>query len=216
MRNKEHRSFFLFGRQRRTLCTLYAMVSSLLFPLVLSLASAHAQTTLSKRYGVAGDIPVPGDYNGDGLTDLAVFRPATGQWFVDTNRDGGTNLSRQYGATGDIPVLGDYNGDVLTDFAVFRPSARRWFIDTNHDGITDINRQYGIKGDIPVPGDYDGDFITDLAVWRPSNGTWYVSGSLDGSGVCTTKTVTVTEDCCEDDKAVFTVTNPCTGNTLNI
>ena len=50
-----------------------------------------------------GDTPVPGDYDGDGVTDLAVYRAATGQWFV-RNSNGTGNTVSLWGA----PSLGDY------------------------------------------------------------------------------------------------------------
>jgi hypothetical protein len=45
-----------------------------------------------------GDIPLPGDYDGDGETDVAVFRPSTGTWFVN----GGTAVA--WGTSGDVPL----------------------------------------------------------------------------------------------------------------
>ncbi len=49
-------------------------------------------------FGELNDIPVPGDYNGDGVADLAVYRPSSGQWFVRNQ------LALQFGDPGDIPV----------------------------------------------------------------------------------------------------------------
>jgi hypothetical protein len=126
-----------------------------------------------QSWGQPGDVPVPGDYNGDALLDIAVYRPSTGQWFV---RD---QFTMQWGRAGDIPVPGDYDGDGDTEPAVVRitdgPMAI-WYIPGR------FPMQWGMRGDIPVPGDYDGDRRTDLAVWRPATGTWYIAYSGTGFG----------------------------------
>jgi len=51
---------------------------------------------------------MPGDYNADGKTDIAIFRPATGYWYIDTNLDGIIDASFRYGGSNDVPLIGNW------------------------------------------------------------------------------------------------------------
>ena len=136
-------------------------------------------TIVAKQWGTSGDVPLRGDFDGDGINDVAVWRPSTGQWFIIPSASPNSQIVQQWGTSGDIPVPGDYDGDGITDFAVFRPSSGTWYIIPSSNPGSPIVKQWGTTGDIPVPGDYDGDRTTDVAVFRPSSGTWYIipSGS---------------------------------------
>ena len=119
-----------------------------------------------------------GDFDGDLKSDISVFRPATGEWFVA--RSGGAGLIQLlWGAGGDIPVPSDYDGDGKADVAVFRPSAGVWWIVPSSTGRF-YTVTWGINGDIPAAGDYDGDGKADVAVFRPSTGIWWILPSSTG------------------------------------
>jgi hypothetical protein len=102
------------------------------------------------------------DYSGYGKSDISVWRPDNGVWYI---KDAGTI---HWGMKHDIPVSGDYDDNGQSDIAVWRPSNGRWYIKDTGSFV------WGMEGDIPVPGDYDGDGQTDISVWRPSNGKWFI------------------------------------------
>jgi hypothetical protein len=117
------------------------------------------------------------DFDGDGITDLSVYTPATGTWQVEESSTS-TMQSVQFGIAEDHLVTGDYDGDGRSDHAVWRPSTGIWYVLGSSSGF--FAGQFGLNGDVPVPGDYDADGKTDFAVWRPSNGVWYIMQSTLG------------------------------------
>lgn len=119
------------------------------------------------------------DFDSDGKTEAAVFRPSNGGWFIYNSADSSTRIFG-FGLAGDIPVAADYDGDGQTDYAVYRPGDKTWYVMRSSDSKLAVAR-FGLSADIPVPADYDGDGRTDFAVFRPSEGIWYVLGSKNGT-----------------------------------
>ncbi len=105
-----------------------------------------------------------GDYNGDGTSDIAIFRGSSGMWSV-------RGVTRAYfGSSSDIPIPGDYDGDGTADIGIFRPGSGLWGV----RGVTRV--YYGSASDIPIPGDYNGDGTCDVGIFRSSSGLWAVVG----------------------------------------
>ena len=155
------------------------------------------------------------DYDDDDLSDVSVFRPNNGTWYLNRSQAGFAGY--QFGDSNDRIAPGDYDGDGKTDIAVFRPSNGFWYILTSSSNFTNFNgQQFGTATDIIAPGDYDGDGKTDLAVFRPSNGTWYVynlatnqsTSALLGSST----DQPVAGDYDGDSKTDFAVFSPSSGN----
>ena len=118
------------------------------------------------------------DYDGDQRSDISVFRPTDGNWYLQRSSEGFIGVN--FGISTDRIVPADYDADGKTDIAVYRPSEGNWYISNSSNGsITVVS--FGIAEDLPAPADYDGDGKADIAVFRPSVGTWFIANSSNGS-----------------------------------
>jgi hypothetical protein len=147
-------------------------------------------------FGTSADVPVTGDWDGDGITDIGVFRPSTGRWYLDLSGDQqwsgcGADGCFYYGTTADTAVAGDWNNDGFSEIGVFRPSTGWWYLDFNGDnewsGCTfDKCIYFGTANDKPVAGDWNNSGYSKIGVFRPSTGMWYLdlngNGQWDGCG----------------------------------
>ena len=121
------------------------------------------------------------DFEGDGSTDVSIFRPSSGQWWYlrYANIESTQTFAAQWGLSTDRPVPADFTGDGRTDVAVFRPSSGEWFILRSENGSS-YSFAFGTSGDIPIAADYDGDDKADVGVFRPSTNVWYIQKSTGG------------------------------------
>ncbi|HEY0547930.1 MAG TPA: cytochrome c peroxidase [Pyrinomonadaceae bacterium] len=139
--------------------------------------------TQAFKFTIFGEATAPrraarADFDGDGKTDISVFRPTSGDWLVLQSSNSSSNTTN-FGVGTDVLTPADFDGDGKTNIAVFRPSTGKWYTSTN-PAINYGEQQFGQNGDLPDAADYDGDGKADLAVFRPSNGTWYILRSHDG------------------------------------
>jgi hypothetical protein len=165
-------------------------------------STASFTTSVSFQWGLGGDLPTPNapiayamamaasrgavsaranlarasDLDGDGRSDLTVYRPSTGTWFnLQSSVNFTTAAVFTLGVSTDLPVTGDFDGDGKTDAGVYTPASGLWSI--FRSSLGPAIHQWGLNGDVPVPDDYDGDGRADLAVYRPATGTWYIRQS---------------------------------------
>lgn len=120
----------------------------------------------------------PFDFDGDGKSDISIFRPVPGEWWYSRSSDG-DGRAGQFGTSTDILAPGDFTGDGKTDIAFWRPADGSWYVLRSEDGSF-FSIPLGSNGDIPMPADYDADGKSDAAVFRPNTGTWFISRSGGG------------------------------------
>jgi len=142
-------------------------------------------------FGNAGDIPLVGDWDGDGIFGIGVFRPSTGQWFFKQTLDfnalaqGAADISAQpWGQDAPYVFAGDWNGDGKWGIA-YRYNDTFHFSNNLYVPTSEIQRVYGLQTDIPVVGDWNADGKWGYGLWRGGggNGEWLLVNSITSSPV---------------------------------
>jgi hypothetical protein len=152
-----------------------------------------------RSFGQEGDLPVAGDWNGGGKDKIGVFRPSTGEWFLDLDGDrrlDNCSIDRcivSFGQQDDLPVSGDWDGAGISKIGIFRPSTGEWFLDRNGNGRWDgcnldqCISGFGQQDDRPVAGDWNATGSSKIGLFRPHTGEWFLdangNGHWDGGNV---------------------------------
>ena len=173
----------------------------------------YSVTTFVQGVGGPGDIPVVGDFLGDGRDDVAFYGDHNGQYnfwvltaasnFDPTKMVILNNNGSGFGGPGSVPVVGSFFGDGKLDIAVYGPE---YGANGQPDGKYDFaaldagskNAQglytrslfvqgFGQAGDIPIVGDYSGDGISDLALYGNHNGQYNFKVLSSSNGFDPTK-----------------------------
>ena len=145
-------------------------------PVIPSKANAFVVDGTEILFGRSSDVPLMGDWDGDGLATPGVKRGNT-YYLVNSLRGGQADVVFHYGKAADEPLVGDFNGDGRDTVAVKRGNA--YFVrDTLTGGPADLAFYYGRASDRPLAGDFDGDGRDTISVRRGA--VLYVNNELTG------------------------------------
>ncbi len=154
--------------------------SDLTFRLRNSNTAGAPDINIAPSFYQAGDLPLKGDFNGDGIDTTGIFRPANNAFILSDKVDGSATALLFFGQAGDLPVVGDWDGDGKDTIGVYRPSLSRFFLrNSNSAGPVNISVSLGGAGDIPLAGDWDGDGDDTVGVF--SNNTFILSNTFAGT-----------------------------------
>jgi len=124
------------------------------------------------NYGIGGDYPIVGDWNGDGTATIGIYR--NGSFYLrNSNTIGFADIVFPFGAPGDQPVAGDWDNDGVDTIGVYR-NGTFFLRNENSAGAPSATFGLGIPGDVGIAGDWNGDGIDTTGVFRPSNGALYL------------------------------------------
>ena len=131
------------------------------------------------NYGIPGDYPVVGDWDGDSDVTIGVYR--NGSFFLrNSNTIGFAEIVFPFGQAGDQPIAGDWDGDGVDTIGVYRPSSGQFLLRNSNDaGAADISFFLGNVGDVGITGDWDGDGLDTTGVFRPVNGIIFLKNTND-------------------------------------
>jgi hypothetical protein len=136
--------------------------------------------------GDASDLPVAGDWNGDSIDTVGVYRSSTGVFYLaDSNFMPQVVYTAIFGNPGDTPFAGRWTSSMNHDgIGVFRPTNGLLYQKTSvSNGFSDYFAVFGNPGDAAFAGDWNGDGLDAVGVYRPGTKQWYFSNNGQPSGI---------------------------------
>lgn len=126
-------------------------------------------------FGMAGDKPIIGDWDGDGVDTIGIYRQGV-FYLRNSNTTGYADVTFAFGQADDLPVAGDWNGDGRDTVGVFR-NGLFYLRNSNDTGPPDRVLYLGQAGDLPIAGDWTGKGYDTAGVFRPSDGALYLKNN---------------------------------------
>ena len=146
---------------------------------LLFLKNTHSSgfADVAINYGIPGDYPVVGDWDGNGDATIGIYR--NGSFYLrNSNTIGFADIVFPFGQPGDQPIAGDWDGDGDDTIGVYRPSNGQFLLrNSNSPGTADISFFLGNVGDVGIAGDWDGDGKDTTGVFRPVNGIIFLKNT---------------------------------------
>ena len=131
------------------------------------------------NYGLPGDYPVVGDWDGNGTVTIGIYRGNT-FYLRNENTNGFATIVFDFGQAGDQPIAGDWNGDGVDTIGIYRPSTGQFLLRNSNDaGPAEMSFYLGNVGDVGIAGDWNGDGKDTTGVFRPSNGVIFLKDTND-------------------------------------
>ncbi len=143
-------------------------------------------TNLVFAYGAIGDKPIVGDWNGDGVTTIGVYRPSDTTFRLRNTNNSGLADYAAFTITGglstDIPIAGNWtNSPTGAGVGLFTPSTRTFKLkNTKASGAPDFSFVFdpvpaAANADlVPLAGDWDGNGTTTVGLFQLSTRTFYL------------------------------------------
>jgi DNA-binding beta-propeller fold protein YncE len=136
--------------------------------------------TATVALAASTDLPVTGDWNGDGIDTPGLYRPGTSTFYLWDKWSGLSIGTPDYvvvlGAAGDRPLVGDWDGDGRDGVGVYRPSTGTHYLkNTLRTGLVDYSVAFGIASDLGIAGDWNLDGVSSAGVFRASDARFHVT-----------------------------------------